>query len=47
MTTPTAGYAGFIVPCLAVGVGFVIATTVRTAIIFAGVPGGLPATAAA
>jgi hypothetical protein len=37
----------FIVPCLLVGAGFVIATTVRTAIIFASVPRGLPATAAA
>ena len=32
---------------LLVGVGFVLATTVRTAIIFASVPRGLPATAAA
>lgn len=44
---PRASYTGFIVPCLLVGAGFVIATTVRTAIIFAGVPRGLPATAAA
>ena len=35
------------VPCLLIGAGFVIATTVRTAIIFASVPRGLPATAAA
>ena len=34
-------------PFLAIGAGFVIATTVRTAIIFASVPRGLPATAAA
>jgi len=40
-------YLGFIVPFAAVGAGFVIATTVRTAIIFASVPRGLPATAAA
>ena len=32
---------------LLIGAGFVIATTVRTAIIFASVPRGLPATAAA
>lgn len=44
---PSAGYLWFIVPCLLVGAGFVIATTVRTAIIFAAVPRGLPATAAA
>ena len=37
----------FVVPCFLVGAGFVIATTVRTAIIFASVPRGLPATAAA
>lgn len=40
-------YAGFIIPLLLVGAGFVIATTVRTAIIFASVPRGMPATAAA
>ena len=40
-------YLAFIVPLLVVGGGFVIATTVRTAIIFASVPRGLPATAAA
>jgi MFS family permease len=44
---PDTGYVGFIVPFLAIGAGFVIATTVRTAIIFASVPRGLPATAAA
>ena len=44
---PGAGYPGFILPCLLIGAGFVIATTVRTAIIFASVPRGLPATAAA
>ncbi len=47
ISTPSAGYLAFIVPCLLVGAGFVIATTVRTAIIFASVPRGLPATAAA
>ncbi len=40
-------YLAFIVPLLVVGGGFVVATTVRTAIIFASVPRGLPATAAA
>ena len=40
-------YPVFIGPLLFVGAGFVIATTVRTAIIFASVPRGLPATAAA
>jgi MFS family permease len=44
--TGTAGYLLFILPCFLVGAGFVIATT-RTAIIFASVPRGLPATAAA
>jgi len=47
VATPGAGYLGFVVPCILVGAGFVIATTVRTAIIFASVPRGLPATAAA
>ena len=45
--TPSASYLGFVIPCLLVGTGFAIATTVRTAIIFASVPEGLPATAAA
>jgi MFS family permease len=40
-------YLAFVVPLLLVGAGFVIATTVRTAVIFAAVPRGLPATAAA
>jgi len=40
-------YLAFIMPLLVVGGGFVVATTVRTAIIFASVPRGLPATAAA
>jgi len=44
---PGAGYIGFAVSFVLIGVGFVIATTVRTAIIFASVPRGLPATAAA
>ncbi len=40
-------YVFFILPFVLVGVGFVIATTVRTAVIFASVPRGLPASAAA
>jgi hypothetical protein len=44
---PTTSYVAFIVPLMLIGAGFVIATTVRTAIIFASVPRGLPATAAA
>ncbi len=47
VTTASASYLGFVVPCLLIGAGFVVATTVRTAIIFASVPQGLPATAAA
>ena len=47
VTTNSASYIGFILPCLLIGAGFVVATTVRTAIIFASVPQGLPATAAA
>ena len=44
---PDAGYLGFAISFALIGAGFVIATTVRTAIIFASVPRGLPATAAA
>jgi MFS family permease len=44
---PTSWYLAFILPLLLVGGGFVVATTVRTAVIFAAVPKGLPATAAA
>ncbi len=44
---PTAAYVGLILPFVLIGAGFVVATTVRTAIIFASVPRGLPATAAA
>jgi MFS family permease len=40
-------YPSFVVPFLLIGAGFVIATTVRTAIIFASVPRELPASAAA
>ncbi len=47
IATPSAGYVLFVIPCVLVGAGFVVATTVRTAIIFASVPRGLPATAAA
>ena len=47
VAAPRAGYLIFVVPCVLVGAGFVVATTVRTAIIFASVPRGLPATAAA
>jgi hypothetical protein len=41
------GYPVYILPLVLIGAGFVIATTVRTAVIFASVPRGLPATAAA
>ena len=44
---PVTGYVLFVLPLLLIGAGFVVATTVRTAIIFASVPRGLPATAAA
>jgi hypothetical protein len=44
---PTTTYLAFVIPLVLVGAGFVVATTVRTAIIFASVPRGLPATAAA
>jgi MFS family permease len=47
LATPGASYLGFVVPFVLVGAGFVVATTVRTAIIFASMPRGLPATAAA
>jgi DHA2 family multidrug resistance protein-like MFS transporter len=40
-------YLGLVAPLVLIGAGFVIATTVRTAIIFASVSRGLPATAAA
>jgi hypothetical protein len=42
-----AAYAGFIVPLALIGLGFVIGTTVRTAIIFASVSRAMPGTAAA
>ena len=47
ISTPGAGYLAFVVPCALVGGGFVVATSVRTAFIFASVPRGMPATAAA
>jgi hypothetical protein len=47
VSTQSASYLGFVLPCLVIGAGFSIATTIRTAIIFASVPEGLPATAAA
>lgn len=40
-------YAALVLPLFLIGGGFVVATTVRTAIIFASVSRGLPATAAA
>lgn len=43
-TTP---YPAFIVSFVPIGAGFVVATTVRTAVIFASVPRALPASAAA
>ena len=42
-----ASYLLFILPFILVGAGFVIATTVRTAVIFASVPRDLPGSAAA
>jgi hypothetical protein len=42
-----ASYLLFILPFVLVGAGFVIATTVRTAVIFASVPRDLPGSAAA
>ena len=45
--SPSAPYPLLVVPIVLIGAGFVVATTVRTAIIFASVSRGLPATAAA
>ncbi|MFV2062711.1 MAG: MFS transporter [Chloroflexota bacterium] len=42
-----AHYLLFILPLVLVGAGFVLSTTVRTAIVFASTPRGLPASAAA
>jgi MFS family permease len=47
VATRSTGYLTFVVPLAVIGASFVVATTVRTAIIFASVPRGLPATAAA
>jgi MFS family permease len=44
---PDTSYLFFILPFLAVGAGFVVGTSVRTAVIFASTPRRLPATAAA
>ena len=40
-------YLTFVVPLIFIGAGFVFSTTVRTAIVFASTPRGLPASAAA
>ena len=45
LAAPDTGYLYFVIPFLAIGAGFVIGTTIRTAIIFASVPRHLPATA--
>ena len=47
LVNPSTPYLYFLVPFVAIGAGFVVATTVRTAIIFASVPRRLPSTAAA
>ena len=47
LASSTTGYLLFIVPFIAIGAGFVVGTTIRTAVIFASVPRRLPATAAA
>lgn len=44
---PELHYGVFIIPLILVGAGFVLATTVRTAIVFASTPRGLPGSAAA
>ncbi len=44
---PEFNYLVFILPLILVGAGFVVSTTVRTAIVFASTPRGLPASAAA
>ncbi|HZX56015.1 MAG TPA: MFS transporter, partial [Ilumatobacteraceae bacterium] len=45
--TPSTGYLFFVLPFFAVGAGFVVGTSVRTAVIFASTPRRLPSTAAA
>ena len=47
LAAPGTSYLFFVLPFVAVGAGFVIGTTIRTALIFASVPRSLPATAAA
>ena len=47
VATRSVGYLAFVVPLFLIGASYVVATTVRTAVIFASVPRGLPATAAA
>jgi MFS family permease len=47
VATRSIGYLAFILPLFLIGASYVVATTVRTAVIFASVPRGLPATAAA
>ncbi len=47
LASPSAGYWIFLLSFALIGAGFVLATTVRTAIVFASVPRGLPSTAAA
>jgi hypothetical protein len=47
LVRPDTPYLYFVMPFVAIGAGFVIGTTVRTAVIFASVPRRLPATAAA
>lgn len=42
-----AHYLLFVVPLVLIGAGFILSTTVRTAIVFASTPRGLPASAAA
>jgi hypothetical protein len=42
----SAHYLAFVVPLAFIGAGFVLATTVRTAIVFASTPRGLPGSAA-
>ncbi len=47
LASPSTSYLYFILPFIAIGAGFVVGTTIRTAVIFASVPRRLPATAAA
>ncbi len=47
LASGSTGYLFFILPFIAIGAGFVVGTTIRTAVIFASVPRRLPATAAA